>query len=459
MSDDSTPTPLPWQTDHPASAVRSIPTVAAQMQMQMHMQQQQQQMEMEMHMHMHMQPQPAQIQLVHQVPYQVLPASLLVVVADPMAPNVHALPPNDYLNCMHDTHNVVGHSHSHSHSHSHLYSHLHSHSNINPAHNYNNANNTTGEHHVHVQEDSHTVPAPGNAAALGTDASASASTSAAEATAEEVETGRKQRKDFDFRLKEVKNFKTKFGHCMIPHKFPENPSLGTWVDTQRRRYRKFLDARVGEGTDLNKRGGVMPQEHVDQLIELGFVFEPRLSRKETWSRRIEELQEFKDKHGHCNVREDDTANPGLGKWVSYVRRTHRLAKQKNTSKGKKLSDDRVEHLKTMGFVFELKEELAMKRFRDGVNGLKVFQEKEGHLYVPSFYPENPTFGLCVEDLRTEYRKICQATAEGGDGFSDALSADIVQELAHMGFLAEEGMIPLIGGSAEEPEEVEVNIHI
>jgi hypothetical protein len=40
--------------------------------------------------------------------------------------------------------------------------------------------------------------------------------------------GTKTRKNFDERLKELKKFKLKHGHCNIPHKYSANPQLGTW---------------------------------------------------------------------------------------------------------------------------------------------------------------------------------------------------------------------------------------
>jgi len=265
--------------------------------------------------------------------------------------------------------------------------------------------------------------------------------------------GRKPRKNFSHRLKEIMDFKLKFGHCMIPHKYAPNPSLGTWIDTQRRRYRKVMQAEKKfydanpQGDQkkyeefLSRNGPHIKQEHIDQLVEIGFVFEPRLSRKETWEKRVEELKTFKEQYGHCNVREDDVLYPGLGKWVSYVRRTFRLAKKKG-GKGSKLTTDKIEQLAKMGFVFELKEELAIRRFKAGMSDLKGFYENEGHCVVPNFYVQNPTFGLCVEDMRNEYRKICNDVSEnGGESFSDIMDADLVEELSNLGFLAEEGISP------------------
>jgi hypothetical protein len=266
--------------------------------------------------------------------------------------------------------------------------------------------------------------------------------------------GRKSRKDFQYRLEEIRKFQKKHGHSMIPHKYPMNPSLGTWVDTQRRRYRKLVQCKKKfyqenpQGTDweledyIQSTGPHISQEHIDRLLEVGFVFEPRLSRNDTWEKRVEELKRYKELQGHCNVREDDVGFPGLGKWVSYVRRIYRLAKNKKmSSKGKRLSDDRIDELRRMGFIFEFKEEMAMKRFKEGLQTLKEFKLREGHCRVPSFYVDNPTFGLCVEDMRREYRMICNSIANGRDGFTDVMSHEIVQELANIGFLSEEGVTP------------------
>jgi len=166
------------------------------------------------------------------------------------------------------------------------------------------------------------------------------------------------------------------------------------------------------------------------LLSIGFVFKPRLSREQTWDRRFGELLRFKEKFGHCNVREDDKTNPGLGKWVSYIRRSHRLAKQGRRSRGKRLCDKRILQLKSVGFVFELKEQMSVKQFENGITLLKEFYSKEGHCRVPNFYPSNPTFGLCVEDMRTEYRKHLA-------GEPCTLDQDVLHELAKMSFLSEE----------------------
>lgn len=120
----------------------------------------------------------------------------------------------------------------------------------------------------------------------------------------------------------------------------------------------------------------------------------------------------------------------MGKWVSYIRRIHRLVKQGRRARGKRLSDERIVQLKSIGFVFELKETMAMTRFKEGMVLLREFYLKEGHCVVPKFLSSNPTFGLCVEEMRKEYRKY----AEGKDCILDK---EILNGLTSMGFLSEE----------------------
>lgn len=42
----------------------------------------------------------------------------------------------------------------------------------------------------------------------------------------------------------------------------------------------------------------MTREHVEKVENIGFLWTPL---KDIWNVRFEELQEFKDQHGHCNV--------------------------------------------------------------------------------------------------------------------------------------------------------------
>lgn len=262
---------------------------------------------------------------------------------------------------------------------------------------------------------------------------------------------KRSRKDFEYRFREVYDFKLKYGHLNIPHKYEENPSLGHWVDTMRRKYRKLIKHRKA-GTVHAKTVRTVSEleQQVEKLLSIGFEFEPRGARKDSWEQRISQLRRFKEKNGHCNVREDDDTYVGLGKWVSYIRRVYRLAKAGRPPRNR-LTEEKIEILKDLGFVFELREEQMMQRFKEGLVTLKEYYLLNGDCKVPSFYAENPTFGLCVEDMRKEYRDICQKMIRGQEATSTCIDEEMFHELAAMDFLSEEGYAPFAPHSVEEED--------
>ena len=72
---------------------------------------------------------------------------------------------------------------------------------------------------------------------------------------------------------------------------------------------------------------------MDLLAEMGFDFElpgakkgseePSVRAAETWNARFQDLNDFKDAHGHCNVPVTYKTNPALAKWVSTQRIKYR----------------------------------------------------------------------------------------------------------------------------------------
>jgi hypothetical protein len=67
------------------------------------------------------------------------------------------------------------------------------------------------------------------------------------------------------RLGELKTFKAKYGHALVPTINSQNPKLGTWVHHQRRQYQKFKERKPCNIT----------AERIATLDALGFVWYPR----------------------------------------------------------------------------------------------------------------------------------------------------------------------------------------
>jgi len=67
------------------------------------------------------------------------------------------------------------------------------------------------------------------------------------------------------RLKELTEYKKKYGSCIVPTSYAENPKLGTWVHHQRRQYKKHQEGKPCHITEAR----------IKALDELDFVWRPR----------------------------------------------------------------------------------------------------------------------------------------------------------------------------------------
>mmetsp|Transcript_1743 Transcript_1743/g.2818 ORF Transcript_1743/g.2818 Transcript_1743/m.2818 type:complete len:294 (-) Transcript_1743:336-1217(-) len=130
-------------------------------------------------------------------------------------------------------------------------------------------------------------------------------------------------------------YKQEHGHCNVPQSGIFNSqSLGSWVDTQRRSYRK----------------GTLLHDRLVRLNEIGFKWSmyDAMGRSMcvSWEEQLKQLVKFKGKHGHCNVTQRYLDNPSLGTWVNEQRQCYR------GKGGKKLEKDRIDRLNGMGFTWE-----------------------------------------------------------------------------------------------------------
>ena len=136
-------------------------------------------------------------------------------------------------------------------------------------------------------------------------------------------------------IDELKQFIAKFGNANVPAKYSLNPSLGKWVENIRCRYNR----------------GELSDEKIEELSDAGFVFEvpatPPGQKKyrsyayeELWETRLQEWVDYNQKYQDAP---GGRMNPELRKWCENQRGRYR----KN-----KLSEERVDRLKTVGFSFE-----------------------------------------------------------------------------------------------------------
>jgi hypothetical protein len=94
----------------------------------------------------------------------------------------------------------------------------------------------------------------------------------------------------------LKKFKEQNGHCLVPNRYREDRSLGSWVSTQRRNFKQM--ATIGKGK-LNSPHNC---DRIKKLNELGFVWALSDPRYASWEIRFRELCDYRYRHGEAPSR-------------------------------------------------------------------------------------------------------------------------------------------------------------
>jgi hypothetical protein len=140
---------------------------------------------------------------------------------------------------------------------------------------------------------------------------------------------------------------------------------------------------------------------IEQTIHpIYFAFKSALSRAMTerdkkWSRQYDQLVEFKQKKGHCDVPRRHEQDKILGQWVTTQRTNHI---------NNKLRLDRKRLLDEIGFTWtcESAQTTNDKLWHQQCEKLVEFKRKKGHCIVPR-YEQDRSLGGWVNNQRTFYR--------------------------------------------------------
>ncbi|HEY5234430.1 MAG TPA: Helicase associated domain protein, partial [Verrucomicrobiae bacterium] len=183
------------------------------------------------------------------------------------------------------------------------------------------------------------------------------------------------------RFEELLRYKEKNGDCKVPNEWPENLKLGHWVNQQR-----YL-----------KKCGELHLKREEMLNSIAFDWGFKrdfggVKLTDLWALRFDQLVDFKNRNGHCNVPYDHSDNRQLGIWVSNQRQKRKL---------NKLTPERLSLLNGIGFVWEdVERGVWEERFQE----LAEFKAKQGHCDVPVVYPENSKLGWFTKNMRAARKK-------------------------------------------------------
>jgi hypothetical protein len=142
-----------------------------------------------------------------------------------------------------------------------------------------------------------------------------------------------------FLFDELVKFKKDHGHCLVPHKYPQNPQLARWVKRQRRQYKLKLKGN---------KTSTMTDDRIKSLNDIGFVWD---SHEIIWNERFNQLVAYKQTFGHCRVPSYSKEFPQLASWVKCQRRQYKMFCDDNKSSS--ITEDRIRLLNRIGFIWEV----------------------------------------------------------------------------------------------------------
>jgi hypothetical protein len=182
-------------------------------------------------------------------------------------------------------------------------------------------------------------------------------------------------KQWNMNYEHLVEFKRKYGHCMVPSKYEQDESLGSWVGHQRHRHAK------------NK----LRPDRTRILNEIGFVWAvERISNTndKLWHQQHEQLVEFKRENGHCMVPTYYKQDKSLKEWVTTQRSNHG---------NNKIRPDRRKLLDELGFAWK------PEGWDQQYEKLVEFKHKKGHCMVPHRYEQDKFLGRWVNRQRTFHK--------------------------------------------------------
>jgi len=150
------------------------------------------------------------------------------------------------------------------------------------------------------------------------------------------------------RLDDLKRFRDKYGHAMVPNRHKADCALGAWVKAQRYEMKKKKEGKKSALTD----------ERIYLLEELGFVWSPKakeLIGTELWLKRYGELKAYQAEYGDTEVPKNHPPNKPLGNWVITQRHQR---KRMDTGKKSEMTKERIQLLDEITFKWVIRKRRA-----------------------------------------------------------------------------------------------------
>jgi hypothetical protein len=172
-------------------------------------------------------------------------------------------------------------------------------------------------------------------------------------------------------------YKQANGDCNVPHRYSDNPQLAVWVSEQRQNPRQSVEREA-------------------KLNSVGFVWKggKEMTYATKWDWRFQQLVEYKQANGDCNVPHRYSDNPQLGMWV------YNQSSNAGLKRNPGLSVEREAKLNSVGFVWHWSKVRADETNWDWrFQQLVEYKEFNGDCNVPLSCSVNPQLAVWVERQR------------------------------------------------------------
>jgi len=217
-----------------------------------------------------------------------------------------------------------------------------------------------------------------------------------------------------FKMRTRMTWENKFDDCVAYHKayghfrVPDDEigGLGNWMHRQR-----FLHYNATLGIGPSRLSPI----RIECLNRIDFPWMYK-GQDTPWWGRFQELKEYKKKHGNTLV--PAKSHNGLGYWVRTQRKEYRKYDRIWEEEGCRLSDEQVDALKEIGFVWDQLEMQWMDRYDE----LIEFRAQHGNTMIPS----GSGLDKWVRKQRHEYRK-------RNDGLDSQMTQRRINQLNAIGF--------------------------
>jgi len=184
-------------------------------------------------------------------------------------------------------------------------------------------------------------------------------------------------------LQQLIEYKRQHGDADVPYHYSSNPTLGRWVNTQRREYNRLMNHQTSKIT----------QERIRSLEEVGFIFD---ALEHTWQTMYIALKDYKQQNGNSNVPKKYPENPPLGTWVSTQRTYYKQWMEDSSSIY--FPKHRRDALNKIQFVWDYFDSQWDEQYLE----MQKFHNNHGHCLVPFVYESDPALGIWVQTQRKQY---------------------------------------------------------